>query len=177
MEQNQGHCLIVEFSLRLYRPVSKVDHDKSRVEPSEGAIVARVRNAIVLIGVIAAFGLFAAKPFFPPGWHELAGALATLVFAAAFLLILLLNKLVCGVYFPRRQGAAQHRALGPRPTRTDLFPHLMWLAVYLGVGLLTVYGLKQFSLSRHELYVAALVAPLIAVAIFNIYLRYRRRSS
>jgi hypothetical protein len=140
-------------------------------------MVARVRNAIALIGVIAVFGLFAAKPFFPPGWHELAGALATAVFASAFLLILLLNKLVCGVYFPGRQSAAQERALSPRSTRTDLFPHLMWLAVYLGVGLLTVYVLKQFGLSRHELYVAALIAPVIVVVIFNIYLLYRRRSS
>jgi hypothetical protein len=153
------------------------DHNQFAVEGAEIAMLAYVRFVILLIGVIGVFGLFAAGPFFPPEWKELPGALALAVFAAALGLILVINKIFCGVYFPGRPVARQQRATALETVSKDLPAVQTWALFFLGVGVPTVFVAKQFGLSKHEQYIAALIVPLVMAALFNLYIRYRSRRS
>ncbi len=96
--------------------------------------------------------------------------------AATFGLILLINKLVCGTFFPGRKDEAQPVAPKPPSEHHGLFPVLVWVAGLTGCGLLTLYVLKYYNSSRHELYLGALIAPLILLALINGLLYLRRRS-
>lgn len=142
----------------------------------EATVLARVRGVIALIGVAAVFALFAAKPFFSPAWRELPGNLAVLVAALTAGLILLINKFACGTWFPGRTKAAQPIPVRPRSGGGDPAPLLIWMVGLTGFGLLTVYVLKHYSLNRHELYLGALIGPLMLIALVNGVLYLRRHS-
>jgi hypothetical protein len=60
----------------------------------------RIRNAIIVIMTIGVFGLLFTKPVLPPWWRANATDLICMIAVIGFSLILLYNKLVCGVFFP-----------------------------------------------------------------------------
>jgi hypothetical protein len=58
------------------------------------------RNAIALVTACAIFGLVYGKPFLPPWWSSNARDLSCMALVIGACLLLLYNKLVCGVFFP-----------------------------------------------------------------------------
>ena len=71
-----------------------------------------IRNLIVGIMFVGVFGLLFAKPFLPPWWKANTGDLICMVGVIGFSLILLYNKLMCGVFFP---GPPKDAAGQPKP--------------------------------------------------------------
>jgi len=69
----------------------------------------RIRNAIVAVMAVGVFGLLFSRPFLPPWWRANAGDLICMVGVIGFSLVLLFNKIACGVFFPGPQrGANRH---------------------------------------------------------------------
>ena len=126
-----------------------------------------IRNAVVLIGIAAAFGLFAAKPLMPVELRPLMPLFAFLAVAVTFLLVVIVNKLFLGVYTP-----------GPRLTLTE--PEyirqsawkgrpmaLLSIVCFGGVGLLPSILVKELGWSRSSAIEVGVVASIIMVFAFN----------
>jgi hypothetical protein len=77
-----------------------------------GPTKTRVRNAIVTVMAVGVFGLQFSTPFLPPWWKANAGDLICMVAVIGFSLVLLFNKLACGLFFP---GPPKDADGHPRP--------------------------------------------------------------
>jgi hypothetical protein len=60
----------------------------------------RIRNAMALLLAVCVFGLLFVKPFLPAWWQANASDLICMMVVIGFAVVLLFNKLVCGVFFP-----------------------------------------------------------------------------
>lgn len=140
-------------------------------------MLAYLRGAIGLVGVIGVFGVFAVKPFFPPEWKKLTGVLALLLLGATFALILFVNKIFCGNYFPDRPDAPQPRApLGVREQR-DRLMGLLSVLCFGSVGVLAVFLVKELWSGREAILAGAIMSLILIVVFTGIRARHGARRS
>lgn len=126
-----------------------------------------IRNAVVLIGIAAVFGLFAAKPLMPVQLRPLVPLFAILVVAATFLLVVIVNKLFFGVYAPGPRMTLAQPEYIRQSVRKDWPMPLLSVVCFGGVGFLPIILVKELGWSRSSAIEVGVVAPIIMVFAFN----------
>ena len=122
-----------------------------------------IRNAVVPVGFAGSYGLSVAIPFMPSEWRPFGFIFAFLLLIVTLLLVLVLNKLLLGVYAPGpRLTPEQIDAIRKRRPADFLFAVLS-----IVVSLPIIFLMKEFGWGVISTLVVGLIVSVVLVLGFN----------
>ena len=137
-----------------------------------------IRKAVVPVGFGGACVILLALPFLPPEWRLFVFVFTFLLCVVSLLLLLVLNKLLLGMYLPgRRLTAGQIDAIR-QDARKRQPAQLLSAAIAMAVCLPTIFLMKEFGLSRNSTLAVGLIMSVVLVLLFNMAcVRHRQKQT
>src|SRR5262249_41885419 len=127
-----------------------------------------IRKAVVPVGFAGAFGLSMATPFVPSEWRLFVLFFAVLLCVGTLLLVLVLNKLLLGVYRPGPRLTPEQIDAIRQDARKRQPAQLLFAIIVMAVSLPIIFLMKEFGWSRNSTLAVGLIMSVVLVLLFNI---------
>src|SRR4029077_12704488 len=126
-----------------------------------------IRKAVVPVGFGGACALLLALPFLPPEWRSFVFVFNFLLCVVSLLLVLVLNKLLLGVYRPGPRLMPEQIDAIRQDARKRQPAQLLFAIIVMAVSLPIVFLMKEFGWSRNSVLAVGLIMSVVLMLLFN----------